>query len=80
MFQALVLDKTDGQVSAEIKTIKEAGLPEGDVTVAVAYTTLNWKDGAIIKGAVVFPGGPGVTTSSTSAVPSLRAYSIIASW
>lgn len=69
MFQALVLDKMDGRVSAEIKTIKEAGLPEGDVTVAVAYTTLNWKDGAIIKGTVPlvrhYPHVPGVDFAGT---------------
>ncbi len=69
MFTALVLDKADGQVTSEVKNLNEAGLPDGDVTVRVAFSTLNWKDGAIIKGTVPlvrhYPHVPGVDFAGT---------------
>ncbi|MEK7245527.1 MAG: alcohol dehydrogenase catalytic domain-containing protein, partial [Pseudomonadota bacterium] len=49
-FKALVLEETDGKVSASLKTLAEQALPEGDVTVAVKYSTLNYKDGMILQG------------------------------
>ena len=49
MFKALVLRKSDDQVTHRIEELEEARLPEGDVTVAVDYSTLNYKDGLIIK-------------------------------
>lgn len=47
MFPALVLDKTDG-FRADVREVDDDFLPEGDVTVAVAYSTLNYKDGLAI--------------------------------
>ncbi len=54
MFNALVLDNSAG-FSAAIQSVDESRLPPGDVTVAVAYSTLNYKDGLAItnKGPVV---------------------------
>ncbi len=54
MFNALVLDNSDG-FSASVQAVDESRLPPGDVTVAVAYSTLNYKDGLAItnKGPVV---------------------------
>jgi acrylyl-CoA reductase (NADPH) len=54
MFKALLLDKAD-DFSASLQSLDEARLPAGDVTVAVAYSTLNYKDGLAIanKGPVV---------------------------
>lgn len=54
MFQALLLDNTNG-FSATLQQVDEARLPPGDVTVAVQYSTLNFKDGLAIcnKGPVV---------------------------
>ncbi|MBI4183278.1 MAG: oxidoreductase [Proteobacteria bacterium] len=49
-FPALVLEEREGGVRAELREIGEADLPEGDVTVEVAYSTLNYKDGMILKG------------------------------
>ncbi len=50
-FTALVLDEDDdGKVTAAVKTLDDDSLPEGDVTVAVKYSALNYKDGMIIKG------------------------------
>jgi acrylyl-CoA reductase (NADPH) len=48
MFKALVLRKSDDQVTGKVEELDEARLPEGDVTVVVDYSTLNYKDGLII--------------------------------
>ena len=47
MFKALMLENTDG-FKASVTQVDEARLPQGDVTVAVAYSTLNFKDGLAI--------------------------------
>lgn len=49
-FKALMLEETDGKVSASFQDVDEARLPEGDVTVAVKYSTVNYKDGMVING------------------------------
>lgn len=66
MFRALVIDKpaADQPQTAEWKTLEEAQLPEGDVTVRVAYSTLNYKDSLAITGsspiAKRYPMVPGI--------------------
>ena len=50
MFKALILDSRDGEVLSSIRSVDEASLPDGDVTVDVEYSTLNHQDGMIIKG------------------------------
>jgi len=53
MFRALVVEKNEeGQTSARVQELEDSQLPEGDVTVAVAYSTVNYKDGLCIG-----PGG-----------------------
>jgi len=47
MFKALLLENTDG-FTASVQQVDESRLPQGDVTVAVAYSTLNYKDGLAI--------------------------------
>jgi acrylyl-CoA reductase (NADPH) len=47
MFKALLLENADG-FKASVGQVDEAQLPEGDVTVSVAYSTLNFKDGLAI--------------------------------
>ncbi|WP_162654260.1 acryloyl-CoA reductase [Lentilitoribacter sp. Alg239-R112] len=69
-FKALVVDKDDeGKTSAAIKTISEADLPEGNVTVAVEYSTVNYKDGLCIGpgGGLVrnYPHVPGIDLAGT---------------
>ena len=50
-FQALLVEKgADGAVSASIQDLEDSRLPDGDVTVAVEYSTLNYKDGLAITG------------------------------
>jgi len=46
---ALVLNQgTDRKVSGAVETLEDDRLPAGDVTVAVDYSTLNYKDGLIL--------------------------------
>lgn len=47
MFKALQLTKGDA-FAAQVTHLDEAGLPPGDVTVRVEYSTLNYKDGLAI--------------------------------
>lgn len=44
MIRALLLDKTDDELSCTLTELEESQLPEGDVTVDVEYSTLNYKD------------------------------------
>ena len=48
-FRALVLSQgADRKVSGTVETLSEDRLPAGDVTVAVDYSTLNYKDGLVL--------------------------------
>jgi len=48
-FRALVLSQSpDRKVSGAIETLPDEKLPAGDVTVAVEYSTLNYKDGLVL--------------------------------
>ncbi|MES2876983.1 MAG: MDR family oxidoreductase [Pseudomonadota bacterium] len=47
MFNALLLENADG-FKASVQQVDESRLPQGDVTVAVDYSTLNYKDGLAI--------------------------------
>lgn len=78
-FTALVLDEADGKVAADIRELDEAALPEGDVTVAVAYSTVNYKDGMILNGigrlVKSYPHIPGIDFAGTvesSASPAFK--------
>jgi acrylyl-CoA reductase (NADPH) len=48
MFKALLLEKDDAGFRASVRDAEEGRLPEGDVTVRVEYSTLNYKDGLAI--------------------------------
>ncbi|WP_162095507.1 MDR family oxidoreductase [Pseudomonas chlororaphis] len=64
MFKGILIEKDDAGYRAALREIDEAQLPEGNVTVRVAYSTLNFKDGLAITGSspVVrkFPMVPGI--------------------
>ncbi|MGE8588044.1 MDR family oxidoreductase [Alcaligenes sp. WGS1538] len=64
MFSAIVIDKPDGAYQASLQTLDESALPEGDVSVRIDYSTLNFKDGLAMTGKspVVrqFPMVPGI--------------------
>ncbi|BFM50133.1 MDR family oxidoreductase [Marinomonas sp. THO17] len=65
MFQALIIHQDDAnQQVCELGNISEDQLPEGDVLIAVDYSTLNYKDALAItgKGRIVrsYPMIPGI--------------------
>ncbi|MCG8028907.1 MAG: oxidoreductase [Candidatus Thiodiazotropha taylori] len=74
MFKGVLIDKQDENYTAKISDIDEAMLPEGDVTIDVHYSSINYKDALAITGQspVVrrFPMVPGIdlvgTVSSTT--------------
>lgn len=49
-FKALVLSEEGKKVSARFDRLSDSALPDGDVTVRVAYSTVNYKDGMILGG------------------------------
>ena len=70
MFKALVVEKDeDGKTGAAVHDLGEDRLPDGDVTVAVEYSTLNYKDGLCIGpgGGLVrnYPHVPGIDFAGT---------------
>ncbi len=80
MFKALVVSELDGALTSEIKQLEESDLPEGDLTIRVEYSTLNYKDGMVIKGigklVKTYPHVPGVDMAGTvveSQNPAFRA-------
>ena len=64
MFQGIVIENDHEGYRAGLKDIDESQLPEGDVTVRISHSTLNYKDALAItgKGPVVrkFPMVPGI--------------------
>jgi acrylyl-CoA reductase (NADPH) len=49
-FKAIVVDKKDGGQNVRLTDFDDKDLMEGDVTVAVEYSTLNYKDGLVVTG------------------------------
>src|SRR5690606_12669857 len=68
-FRALVLSEDAGKVSSKIETLPDSALPKGEVTVAVEYSTLNYKDGMVLNGlgrlVRHYPHVPGVDFAGT---------------
>lgn len=65
MFDAVMIEKSaDGVQTVQLESVDEARLPDGDVTVRVEWSTLNYKDALAIteRGPVVrqFPMVPGI--------------------
>ncbi len=68
-FRGLVLEEAENGVSAAVRELAEEDLPEGDVTIAVGYSDLNYKDGMILKGigrlVRSYPHIPGIDLAGT---------------
>ncbi|MFO1234370.1 MAG: MDR family oxidoreductase [Rivihabitans pingtungensis] len=64
MFKAVLIEKDDAGYRASVQTLDDAALPEGNVSVRVSHSTLNYKDALAItgQGPVVrkFPMVPGI--------------------
>ena len=50
MFKAIVVEKDDSGYRASLKEVDDTALPPGEVTVRVAYSTINYKDGLALTG------------------------------
>ena len=75
MFRAILVEKQDARQAARVAELAPEALPEGDVSIRVAYSTLNYKDALAITGRAPvirsFPMVPGIdlagkVTRSTS--------------
>ena len=69
-FKALVVDEEEqGRKSAEVRELELSDLPEAEVTVAVEYSTVNYKDGLCLGsgGGLVrkYPHIPGIDFAGT---------------
>lgn len=68
-FPGYLITKTDGGQAVDFVQLTEADLMEGDVTVRVEYSTLNYKDGLAMTGkapiARRFPLVPGIDFAGT---------------
>ena len=66
-FKAIVLNQSGDQFSREIKNLDTSFFKTGDVLVEVEYSSLNYKDGLILKngGKLVkeYPHIPGIDFS-----------------
>lgn len=71
MFRALVMEKSgDAPAVAALRALDDSALPAGDVTIAVEYSTLNYKDGLCLSGTGgglvrTWPHVPGIDFSGT---------------
>jgi acrylyl-CoA reductase (NADPH) len=68
-FCALVLHEEGGKIVPRLESVDESRLPQGDVTVRVEYSTLNYKDGMILQGqgrlVRQYPHVPGIDFAGT---------------
>ena len=73
-FTALVVEQREGVVIPEIQRVSQARLPQGEVLVRVAYSSLNYKDGLALtgQGKVIrtYPMVPGIDLAGTVEVSS----------
>jgi acrylyl-CoA reductase (NADPH) len=69
MFKGILIEKDDAGYRAALKEIEESRLPDGDVGVAVQFSTLNYKDALAITGKAPvvrrFPMVPGIDLVGT---------------
>ena len=79
-FKALVIDKTDSGQSVGFRAFDETDLMDGDVTVRVSHSTLNYKDGLALTGKApvvrrlpMIPGVDLVGNVEASSHPEFRA-------
>jgi len=65
-FRALVARKSGETIVAQVEAMEDADLHPGDVTIAVEWSTVNYKDGLALSGANIiktFPLVPGIDLS-----------------
>src|SRR5512141_636950 len=69
MFKAILVEKGGTGTTVHLADLDEAQLPDADVTVRVAYSTLNYKDALALTGRAPvirkFPMVPGIDVAGT---------------
>ena len=79
MFKAVLIEKDDAGYRASVQTLDDDALPEGNVSVRVSHSTLNYKDALAItgQGPVVrkFPWCPALIWSAWWRLASTRIIS-----
>ena len=72
-FKALLAAKTDKTISTSVVEMSEQDLMPGDVTIAVDYSTVNYKDALAISGRLdvikKFPLVPGISPIEIESPP-----------
>lgn len=80
MFKAILITKDEAGYQARLQDVNNDVLPEGDVTVDVEFSTLNYKDGLAITGKspVIrrFPLVPGIDFAGTVSESSNPAWHV----
>ncbi len=80
MFKAYVTEQSEGKPHTTLQEIDQARLPDGDVLVAIAYSSLNYKDGLALTGkgkiARSFPMVFGIDFAGTVVESSNTAYNV----
>lgn len=56
--KALVTRQTEGRFNSSIEELDDAALGEGDVTVAIEWSTVNYKDGLALAGRNIMKSYP----------------------
>lgn len=68
-FNALVVEREGDALAAGVRELPTESLPEGDVTVAVSHSSLNYKDGLVLNGlgglVKTYPHVPGIDYAGT---------------
>ncbi|HEO9145045.1 MULTISPECIES: MDR family oxidoreductase [unclassified Enterobacter] len=80
MFNSLLINKKEDHYSAQFVETAESDLPDGDVTVNIDYSSINYKDALAItgRGPIVrqFPMVPGIDFAGTVSASSHPEYQV----
>ena len=80
MFKGIMIEKSDAAYLASLQDIDEGQLPEGNVTIRVSHSTLNYKDGLALTGRAPvvrkFPMVPGIDLVGTVEASDDPAYRV----
>ena len=79
-FQALLLQKNESEISCDLVTLEDQDLMQGDVTVRVEYSSINYKDGLALTGKIPvvrkYPLIPGIDFAGTVLESSNSEFSV----
>jgi len=79
-FRAIQINKVDEKQTVELKSLTDADLMEGDVTVDVSHSTVNYKDGLGLTGKAPvirkFPLTPGIDFAGVVSASDSPAYKV----